>query len=44
MAKLPAIAAQIYRSTYKGKAAEAADPSLDWAGNLAHMMGATLAL
>ncbi len=38
-AKLPAIAAYIYRKSYKGNQHIAADPSLDWGGNLAHMMG-----
>jgi len=39
IAKLPAIAAYIYRRTYKdGKRIES-DPSLDWSANLAHMMG-----
>jgi citrate synthase len=39
IAKLPALAALIYRRTYKGAAYIAPDPSLDWAGNLSHMMG-----
>ena len=41
IAKLPSIAALIYRRTYKGGdgAAIAPHPTLDWAGNLAHMMG-----
>lgn len=40
VAKLPAIAAHIYRTTYHGESKSvAADPSLDWAGNLSHMMG-----
>jgi len=38
-AKLPAIAAYIYRKSYKGNQHIAADPDLDWGGNLAHMMG-----
>lgn len=39
IAKLPAIAAHIYRTTYReGKLIEA-DPKLDWAANLSHMMG-----
>ena len=40
IAKLPAIAAHIYCATFKGGKKIAADPSLDWAGNLSHMMGA----
>jgi citrate synthase len=37
---LPLVAAYIYRRTYKaGQHVPAADPSLDWAANLAHMMG-----
>ncbi len=40
LGKLPPLAAYIYRRTYKGGAHIApAEPSLDWAGNLAHMMG-----
>lgn len=39
LAKLPAIAAYIYRRTYKDGKRIQADPNLDWAGNLAHMMG-----
>ena len=39
IAKLPGIAAHIYRTTYKGGDLIAADPKLDWAGNLSHMMG-----
>ena len=39
IAKLPAIAAAIYRNTYFGGELIAADDSLDWAGNLAVMMG-----
>lgn len=38
-AKLPAIAAYIYRKSYKGNNHIPADPTLDWGGNLAHMMG-----
>lgn len=39
-AKLPAIAAFIYREKYKGgKALIAPDPKLDWAANFGHMMG-----
>jgi citrate synthase len=40
IAKLPALAAAIYRRTYfADDAPPQADPSLDWAANLAHMMG-----
>ncbi len=39
IAKLPRIAAYIYRRIYhKGKHIDP-DPKLDWAGNMAHMMG-----
>lgn len=40
IAKLPAIAAHIYRASYKGGNHVEADPNLDWAANLSHMMGA----
>lgn len=39
IAKLPGIAALIYRNTYKGGDLIQADANLDWAGNLSHMMG-----
>ena len=40
LAKLPPLAAYIYRRTYKdGQHIPPAKPGLDWAGNLAHMMG-----
>ena len=39
MARLPVIAAYIYRMKYKGDTPIAADPSLDLGGNFAHMMG-----
>ncbi|KAK9857564.1 hypothetical protein WJX84_011472 [Apatococcus fuscideae] len=39
IAKLPALAATIYRNVYKGGELIEADPNLDWAANLAHMMG-----
>ena len=39
IAQLPELAALIYRSTYKSGQLIAADPQLDWAANLAHMMG-----
>ena len=39
LAKLPNIAAYIYRRAYKGGKHIAADPKLDWGGNLAHMLG-----
>ncbi|MGB9006641.1 MAG: citrate (Si)-synthase, eukaryotic [Candidatus Aminicenantales bacterium] len=39
LAKLPAMAAYIYRRSYKGDKHIPADPKLDWGGNLAHMLG-----
>ena len=39
IAKLPAIASLIYRRTYHNGSLIPADPDLDWAGNLSHMMG-----
>jgi citrate synthase len=39
LAKLPAIAAYIYRRSYKGDKHIPADPKLDWGGNLAQMVG-----
>ena len=39
IARLPAVCAAIYRRTFKGGKLIAADSSLDWAGNFAHMMG-----
>jgi citrate synthase len=39
LAKLPPIAAYIYRRTYKGNKHIPADPNLDWGANLAHMIG-----
>ncbi len=39
LAKLPGLAAYIYRRTYKAGKQIAADPKLDWGGNLAHMLG-----
>lgn len=39
LAKLPGLAAYIYRRSYKGGKQIAADPKLDWGGNLAHMLG-----
>lgn len=39
IAKLPAVAALIYRNMYHGGKTLAAHPQLDWAANLAHMMG-----
>ncbi|HEX7975525.1 MAG TPA: citrate (Si)-synthase [Anaerolineales bacterium] len=42
-AKLPAIAAFIYRQKYKGGGAPIPpDPKLDWAANFGHMMGVTM--
>ena len=42
IAKLPGIASLIYRNTYKGGDVIEADPKLDWAANLSHMMGRPL--
>ncbi|KAL4444343.1 hypothetical protein ABPG75_012080 [Micractinium tetrahymenae] len=39
IAKLPTIAAAIYRNTYKGGDLIDADSKLDWGANLSHMMG-----
>ncbi len=39
LAKLPALAAYIFRRTYYGGKHIAADPGLDWGGNFAHMLG-----
>lgn len=39
IARLPRIAAYIYRKTYKGGKHIEPDPKLDWAGNFAHMLG-----
>jgi citrate synthase len=39
IARLPGIAAYIYRRMYHGNAQIEPDRSLDWAANLAHMMG-----
>ncbi|NOZ13425.1 MAG: citrate (Si)-synthase [Acidobacteria bacterium] len=39
IAKLPLIAAYIYRMKYKGDEHIAANPEEDWGGNFAHMMG-----
>ncbi len=39
VARLPPLAAAIYRLKYKGGSFIAADPALDWGGNFAHMMG-----
>ncbi|MFO7979972.1 MAG: citrate (Si)-synthase, eukaryotic [Candidatus Aminicenantes bacterium] len=39
LAKLPRIAAYIYRRSYKNNEHIPADPDLDWGGNLAHMVG-----
>ena len=43
IAKLPGLASLIYRNMYHGGKTIEADPKLDWAANLAHMMGATRA-
>jgi citrate synthase len=39
VAKLPNIAAYIFRRAYMGGKHIAPDPKLDWGGNLAHMLG-----
>ncbi len=39
LAKLPGIAAYIYRKSYKGDKHIPADPKLDWGGNMAKMLG-----
>ncbi len=39
LAKLPKIAAYIYRKSYKNGEHVPSDPNLDWGGNLAHMIG-----
>ncbi len=39
LARLPTIAAYIYRMKYKGDTIIPADPNLDWGGNFAHMLG-----
>ena len=39
LAKLPKIAAYIYRKSYKNGKQIPSDPNLDWGGNLAHMIG-----
>jgi citrate synthase len=39
IARLPRIAAYIYRKTYKDSLHIEPDPKLDWAGNFAHMLG-----
>jgi len=39
LAKLPRIAAYIYRRSYKNNEHIPADPDLDWGGNLAQMVG-----
>jgi len=39
IARLPRIAAYIYRRTYKNNVHIEPDPTLDWAGNFAHMLG-----
>ena len=41
LAKLPGIAAYIYRKSYKGDKHIPADPKLDWGANLAKMLGIT---
>jgi citrate synthase len=39
IARLPRVAAYIYRRSYKGGDHIAPDPAQDWSGNLAHMLG-----
>jgi citrate synthase len=39
LGKLPKLAAYIYRRTYHNGVHIPADPSLDWSGNFAHMLG-----
>ena len=39
LAKLPLLAAYIYRRSYKSGQHIPANPNLDWGGNLAHMVG-----
>ncbi len=39
LARLPRVAAYIYRRTYKNNEHIAPDPNLDWAANFAHMLG-----
>jgi citrate synthase len=39
IARLPMIAAYIYRRMYHDNKQIGPDPSMDWAANLAHMMG-----
>ncbi len=39
LARLPTLAALIYRLKYKGGKIIPPDPKLDWGGNFAHMMG-----
>ena len=39
IAKLPTLAALIYRNVYKDGKVIAPDSSLDWTGNYAHMLG-----
>lgn len=41
IAKLPRVAAYIYRRVYKNNEHIAPDPDLDWGGNFAHMLGVT---
>jgi citrate synthase len=41
-AKLPEIAAHIYRMKYKGAQFIPGDPDKDWGGNFAHLMGVTV--
>lgn len=39
IAKLPTVAAQIYRNTFKDGVVAAIDPTKDWSANFANMLG-----
>ena len=39
IARLPEVAAYVYRRKYKGGKSIASDPSLDWGANFAHLLG-----
>lgn len=39
IAKLPEVAARIYRNTFKDRSEPKSDPSLDWSANFAQMLG-----
>ncbi len=38
IAKIPVIAAHVYRRKYRGGKTVSSDPTLDWAGNFAHLL------